>query len=237
MRITLCRNEKESSVDRDFQRAVFGVCWGTLSPRQRHSLCCHAEGKKSTFTLLLLWIVYYGQDTNVVSLCVRLQYQENGRYMCDLPLYVSWRLACKESNWLWAWRMNMTPLMRYKTNKHKWHDYSGNRLSLCFGIMLHCFISDWIPLFFLSLSIFSMTDVVTSSRWRTSRSVDAIRGTIGNQTYPSSARPAATVQCNIRLIALHCFVLSAATLASSLSTQCWTDLLAMCLCPRSQCDL
>lgn len=148
MHITLRRNEKESSVDWNFQCAVFGVCWGTLSPRQRHSLCCYAEGKKSTFTLLLLWIVYYGQDTNVVSLCVRLQYRENGRYMCDLPLYVSWRLACKESNWLWAWRMNMNPLMRYKTNKHKWHDYSGNRLSLCFGIMLHCFISDWTLLFF-----------------------------------------------------------------------------------------
>lgn len=41
------RNEKESSVDRDFQRSVSGVCGGTLSPRQRHSLRRHAESKKS----------------------------------------------------------------------------------------------------------------------------------------------------------------------------------------------
>lgn len=45
--ITTSRNEKKSSMDWDFQRSVFGVCWGTLSPRQRHSLRRHAEGKLS----------------------------------------------------------------------------------------------------------------------------------------------------------------------------------------------
>lgn len=49
--------------------------------------------------------------------------------------------------------------------------------------------------------------------------------------------PVTSARYDIWPVASHCFLLSAATLASSLSIQCWTDLLATCLYPRNPCGL
>lgn len=144
-----CRNETKSSLDWDFQRSVFGVCWGTLSPRQRYSLCCHAEGKLIVNTEKRHKHVCYTACTIKTCLSVRSRYRGNGRYMCDLLLCVNWRLACKEWNWSWAWRMNMTPSMRYgRTNT--WIK-TFSHPSLFWGIILPWF--DFVLSSFLSLHL------------------------------------------------------------------------------------
>lgn len=44
--VSRCRPEEESSLDGNLQCAVLGLCGGSLPPRQRDPLCCHAEGER-----------------------------------------------------------------------------------------------------------------------------------------------------------------------------------------------
>lgn len=206
----------------DLLRCLITKATGSSVPPCRRWALSTAAGKSPTNKNIRKSNINYCCHlcNRVVRPPFRSRYQGNGQYTCAPPLCVSWRSACKEWNWSWAWRMNTTPSTRFGRihrpfTQTRWADVS------------------FVPFFSFP---FSTTGVVTSSRWRTSRSADATRGTTGTthglrgvslgRSHLSWSHP---------VVFLLLLLLSAATLASSPNTPCWTDSPVMCSYPRSPC--